>query len=72
MEIKGKCSNCGKPNLIHRPWRKIILDDVFCGWCGTIYKLVEGKLVIYEVHNNHLTAKQKEKIRLENEILVAK
>ncbi len=72
MKKNEKCPNCGRPNLIRRPWRKTIFEDVFCGWCGTIYKLVEGNLVLFEVHNNHLTAKQKEKRRLENEILVAK
>ncbi len=42
MQIEEKCHNCGKENLIDRPWR----NDVFCGWCGTVYKRNEGVLYI--------------------------
>lgn len=51
MEINEKCHNCHRPNLIDRPWR----SDIFCGWCGTEYKMEDEKLVLVEVHNNHLT-----------------
>lgn len=51
MEIKEKCPNCHKPNLIDRPWR----EDIFCGWCGSKFRFVGELIVIYEVHNNHIT-----------------
>ena len=57
--IQEICPNCNNPNLINRPWR----DDIFCGWCGSEYKMWNMKLVLVEVHNNHLTERLKEKAR---------
>lgn len=63
VDIAENCHNCHKPNLINRPARK----DVFCGWCGTTYKRsIIGKLLLYEIHNNHLTKRLKEKLRAQS------
>jgi hypothetical protein len=63
MQIDDKCSNCKKPTLINRPWR----NDIFCGWCSSEYRRdSEGKIYLVVGNNNHLTARLKEKQRLDN------
>ena len=61
MKTEEKCHNCGKPNLIDRRNKT---NDVFCGWCKTEYRRECGGLVLVKIHNKHLTARQKERIRL--------
>ena len=50
MEIKDKCPNCKKPNLINRPAR----NDIWCGWCNSEFMKIDGELVITLVKNDHL------------------
>lgn len=57
-----KCSNCGKPNLISRRNKA---QDVFCGWCGTEYRIESRGLVLVAIHNNHHTERVKEKLQRE-------
>lgn len=59
--MEEKCSNCGKLNLIDRRNKD---NDVFCGWCGTEYHRESGGLVLIKIHNNHHTARVKEKLGL--------